>query len=83
MKLIASDNSVKEITLDGSAPLKRGKDGTFEVGDYVGKQMLKGGEFGRAGMTFRNVPGYRCQDCGHLGLFRDRCRCGSTDLEQE
>jgi hypothetical protein len=53
MKLIASDNGVKEITLDGSAPLARGKDGTFDVPDSVGRGMLKGSEFGRVGTTFR------------------------------
>ena len=82
MKLIASSDAVKEITLDGSAPLKRGKDGTFEVSDHVGKQMIKGSEFGRVGISFRNVPGFRCRSCGHLGLFRT-CKCGSTDVEQE
>ena len=85
MKLIASDNGVKEITLDGSAPLARGKDGTFDVPDSVGRGMLKGSEFGRVGTTFRarSIPGYRCKDCGHLGLFRDGCKCGSTNVEEE
>jgi hypothetical protein len=85
MKLIASSDGVKELTLDGSKPIRRGADGTFEVSDHVGRGMLKGSEFGRVGTTFRatHIPGYRCQDCGHLGLFRDRCKCGSSNLEAE
>ena len=83
MKLIASDSGVKELTVDGSKPIKRQKDGAFHVPDSVGKAMIKGGEFGRVGMTFQNVPGYRCQDCGHLGIYRDKCKCGSTNLEAE
>lgn len=85
MKLIASDNGVKELSLDGSAPLKRDSDGTFTVSDFVGKRMLKGSEFGRVGTTFRKVAqGFTCVDCGFASLLRDHCgKCGSTRLEAE
>ena len=73
---------MKELTLDGSPPIKRDKDGTFEVSDFVGKRMLRGGEFARSGMTFHDVKGFRCRNCGHLGLFRT-CKCGSTNVEDE
>jgi hypothetical protein len=88
VKVLASDNGVKEITVDGSAPLKRAKDGTFHVPERLGRGMVKGSEFAQVGTNFQKptIPGYRCTNaaCGHLGLFRDKCgRCGCTDLVRE
>ena len=85
MKLIASGAGVKELTLDGSPPIQRGKDGTFEVSDFVGKRMIRSSEFAQTGTTFRKVAqGFTCVDCGFASLLRDHCgKCGSTRLEAE
>ncbi len=71
------------MTVENGPVIKRQPDATFHVDDRLGHAMLKSGEWGRVGINLRSAPGYRCQDCGHLGVFKDRCRCGSANLELE
>jgi ribosomal protein S27AE len=84
MKLLASDKHLREAQFgDGGPVIKQGKDGTFTVPDHIGKRMVRSGEWGKVGINFRNVKGYRCE-CGFLAVFSDRCgKCGSTDLTEE
>ena len=83
MKRLASDSKLTEMTVNDGALIRRSPDATFSVPDDVGRSLLRGSQFGRVGVNLRSAQGYRCQACGHLGVFRDKCRCGSDRLEAE
>jgi len=83
MRLVGSDSGLKEVTLNDSKPIKRDKDGTFHVDGLTARTLVKSGDFAVAGTTFRNANGYRCGDCNFVGLYRDKCKCGSTNLTPE
>ena len=84
MKVLASDSKMVQMTVNDGKVLNRSKDGTFSVPDRLGRSLLKGSEFGRVGVNLRTATGWRCGQCGHLGVFRDRCgKCGGPDLLEE
>ena len=83
MKILSDAPGMREFTVNEGRVLKRDQDGAFNVSQGLGKAMLKTGEWTQAGVTLRSAPGYRCADCNHLGVFKDKCRCGGTDLTRE
>jgi hypothetical protein len=84
MKLIASDNQMRQMTVNGGKVYKRGADGTFTVPDSIGISLKKGSEFGVVGTNFRSTRGWRCVSCGRVNVIRDHCgRCGGTELVAE
>ena len=82
MRIIGSDNGLKELTVNDGAVIPRQKDGTFHVDERVGQALVKSGDYAQAGTTFRNCLGYRCRDCNFLNLFR-KCKCGSENTVEE
>ena len=84
MRLLASSSNLTEFTINEGGVRKRGKDGTFSVPDSLGKSMVKSSEWAAVGTNFRSAPGWECQDCHRVNVFRDRCgKCGSTNLRPE
>ena len=83
MRVLASSDQLREFTYQDGPVHSRAKDGTFHVPDAMGKGMVKGSEFAQVGVNLRSAMGYHCRDCGHLGVFKDRCKCGSIDLDPE
>ena len=78
MKVLASDAQQIEMTVNDGPVLRRGQDGAFEVPDALGKSMLRSSEYGRVGLTFRNVrQGFVCESCGRENLIRECGRCGA------
>lgn len=81
MKLVASDNGVKEVQIAEGPIARRQKDGTFNVPDDVGKWLRTSGDFAVAGLNFQGVHGHFCPECGRENVFRDSCgRCGWQDV---
>ena len=74
---------MRDFTVNDGKVISKAKDGKFHVPDSLGKSLVKSGEFMVTGTTFRNIPGYRCGDCGFLGVFKNKCKCGSTELTPE
>jgi len=62
-----------------------GRDGRFHgVRDSDVKAMVQGGECFLPTTRMSGRPGYRCEDCGFLAVFSDRCgRCGGESLTKE
>jgi len=83
VRLVGSDRGLKEIQVNEGKPVKRDKDGTFHVEGAMAQTLVKSGDFAVAGTNFRNANGYRCGDCNFVTLFRDKCKCGSTNLTPE
>jgi hypothetical protein len=83
MRLVGSDRALKEISINDGKVIPRQKDGTFHVEGPAARGLVKSGDFAVAGTTFRSARGYVCGDCGHVGLYADQCRCGSTNLTLE
>lgn len=81
-RIVGSDRSQAEITINDGKVHKRQKDGTFHVGTEEAKLLVKSGDFAVAGTNFRNARGYRCQDCNFLALLTT-CKCGSTNTVPE
>lgn len=82
MRLVGSDRGLKELTVNDGKVHQRQKDGTFHINGPEARALVKSGDFAVAGTTFRNATGYRCGDCGFLGLF-PKCKCGSTNTTVE
>lgn len=84
MRVLASDNQLREVSVDNGPLTRRHKDGTFHVSEAKGRSLVRGGDFAQVGVNLSGATGWRCYDCGHLGVFRDKCgRCGSANLVQE
>jgi hypothetical protein len=83
MKLLSQAPGMREFTVNNGKVIKRDKDSTFNVNDSLGKSLVKSGEMVAVGTNLRSAQGYRCETCGHLGVFKDRCKCGGTDLRPE
>lgn len=83
MRLVGSDNALKEVTVNEGAVIPRQKDGTFHVDGATGRALVKSGDFAIAGTNFRNARGFRCLDCGFNSLYRDHCgKCDGSNLEE-
>lgn len=83
MRLVGSDNGLKEVEVGGRV-IPRHKDGTFHVDGAAGQLLKASGDFAVAGTTFTRARGYRCNDCGFMAVFRDHCgRCDGTSLTPE
>ena len=54
MRLVGSDNNLKEVTINDSVTVPRDKDGTFHVPEGLGKSLIKSGDFAQAGTNFRS-----------------------------
>ena len=83
MKLLASDSKLIQATVNDGPVIARNKDGTFHVDDLTGRSMVKSSEWAQVGTNLRTAKGYRCKECGHLGVFKDRCKCGSSNVQAE
>jgi hypothetical protein len=84
MKLLASDRKLTEMTVNDGPVIKRQKDAAFHVDDAMGRSLVRSGEWGVVGTTFRNAQGFECQDCHRVNVFRERCgKCGGTNLKPE
>lgn len=83
MKVVSETPGMRDFTIEGGSPITKDKDGRFNVSDQLGKNLVKSGEFMAVGITLRTAPGYRCQKCNHLGVFKNKCRCGSSKLKAE
>lgn len=81
MRLVGSDNGLKEVKVGGKV-IPRAKDGTFHVSGADAILLKKSGDFAVAGVTFRNAQGFKCLDCGFVALVR-KCKCGSENLVPE
>jgi len=77
MRLVGSDRGLKQVEVGGKV-INRQKDGTFHVSGGEAALLKKSGDFAVSGVTFRNARGWKCGDCGFLGLF-PKCKCGSTN----
>lgn len=82
MRLVPPDSGVKSFTVDEGREYRRHRDGTFHVPDSVGKAILRGGEFGRAGVSMRGARGYWCTACRFTSVFRKCGRCGAENLPE-
>jgi len=84
MRLVGSDNGLKEVTVNEGAVIPRQKDGTFHVDGPTARALVKSGDFAIAGTNFATVAqGFKCLDCGFNALIKDRCgKCGGTNLEE-
>jgi len=83
MRLVGSDNALKEVTVNEGAVIPRQKDGTFHVDGQTARALVKSGDFAIAGTNFRNARGFRCLDCGFNSLYRDHCgKCDGSNLEE-
>lgn len=82
MRLVASDGQLKSITINDGREIPRAKDGAFHVPDAVGKSMVRSGEWGVAGTTFRTARGYWCAACKFTSVFKKCGRCGADDLPE-
>ena len=77
MKLVAGEGVEQVRVGEGGPIVDRGKDGTFNVPDAVGKYLKKSGDFGVAGLNFQDVQGFPCPTCGRENVFKDSCGgCG-------
>jgi len=83
MKLLASSDSVREVTVNSGKVLTP-KKGVFEVSGPDAQILKSSGDFAVVGTNFQGAQGYVCQDCGRVNVFRDRCgKCQSTNLKPE
>jgi len=82
MRLVGSDTGLHQVEV-GNKVVNRSKDGTFHVSGPEATLLKKSGDFAVAGTNFRNARGFRCNDCNFVGLYRDKCKCGSTNLTPE
>lgn len=84
MRLVGSDNGLKEIQLgDGGRVVPRHKDGTFHVPTGVGKELLSTGDFAVAGTNFRSAKCYPCLNCGFRAVFPKCGKCGTDNNPAE
>jgi hypothetical protein len=83
MRIFGSDENMKSVEFDGKV-IEQQKDGTFHTDQYTAKKLVSSGDFAVAGITFRNIKGHLCNECGFNNVYRDKCgRCGCTELTPE
>jgi hypothetical protein len=84
MKLLASSNGVKELTVNEGKVIARQKDGTFHVDGAQARLLKASGDFALVGTNFQGTQGYRCQDCGFHSVYRDHCgKCDGSNLVED
>lgn len=85
MRVLPPAQGCRQIDVAGRRYTVDRRTGAFEgVRDDHAKAMVKGGECFLPSVRANNARGFRCGDCAHLSLFKNRCgRCGCTTLTEE